>query len=100
MKTKEDFNSLKEEVITLNRKPAEKNEEELKQVTGGSDSREMNSKDVYNVMFTFINQKDESSAVIVYRSKGFLLEVSDRESIRFIFKQFFGYEIEESPYNQ
>ena len=87
----------REEIITLN----EKNEEELKQVTGGStDHHEMTSKDVYNAMLTYINQKDESSAVLVYRNKGFLLEVSDRKSIRFIFKKFFGYEIEESPKNR
>ena len=35
MKTKEELNALKEEVVTLNRKLAELNEDELKQVVGG-----------------------------------------------------------------
>ena len=35
MKTKEELNALKEEVKTLNKKLAELNEEELKQVIGG-----------------------------------------------------------------
>ena len=37
MKTKEELNALKEEVETLNKKLAELTEEELAQVTGGSD---------------------------------------------------------------
>ena len=37
MKTKEELNALKEEVETLNKKLAELTEEELTQVTGGSD---------------------------------------------------------------
>ena len=35
MKTKEELNSLKEEVKTLNKKLAELTEEELEQVSGG-----------------------------------------------------------------
>ncbi len=35
MKTKEELNALKKEVETLNKKLAELNEDELKQVTGG-----------------------------------------------------------------
>lgn len=35
MKTKEELNALKEEVVTLNKKLAELTEEELLQVTGG-----------------------------------------------------------------
>ena len=35
MKTKEELNTFKEEVETLNKKLAELTEEELKQVTGG-----------------------------------------------------------------
>ena len=35
MKSKEELNALKEEVETVNRKPAELTEEELLQVTGG-----------------------------------------------------------------
>mgnify|MGYP003293232493 CR=1 FL=1 len=35
MKTKEELNALKNEVETLNKKLAELNEEELKQVIGG-----------------------------------------------------------------
>ena len=35
MKTKEELNALKQEVETLNKKPAEMSEEELKQVAGG-----------------------------------------------------------------
>lgn len=38
MKTKEELNTLKEEVETLNKKLAELTEEELAQVTGGSGS--------------------------------------------------------------
>ena len=37
MKTKEELNALKEEVDTLNKKLAELNEDELKQVAGGLD---------------------------------------------------------------
>ena len=36
MKTKEELNALREELETLNRKLAELNEDELKQVSGGS----------------------------------------------------------------
>ena len=36
MKTKEELNAIKEEVETLNKKLAELSEEELKQVTGGT----------------------------------------------------------------
>ncbi len=36
MKTQEELNALKNEVITLNAKLAELNEDELKEVTGGS----------------------------------------------------------------
>ena len=39
MKTKEELNTLKEEVETLNKKLRELTEEELEQVTGGWDSR-------------------------------------------------------------
>ena len=35
MKTKEELNSLKEEIETLNKKPCELTDEELEQVTGG-----------------------------------------------------------------
>ena len=35
MKTKENLNALKEEVVILNKKLAELSEEELKQVAGG-----------------------------------------------------------------
>ena len=37
MKTKEELNTLKEEVKTVNEKPHEPTEEELAQVTGGVD---------------------------------------------------------------
>ena len=37
MKTQEELNALKEEVVTLNEKLKELTEEELKQVTGGYD---------------------------------------------------------------
>ena len=37
MKTKEELNALKEEVVTLNEKLHELTEEELAQVTGGDD---------------------------------------------------------------
>ncbi len=36
MKTKEELNALKEEVVTLNEKLHELTEDELKQVTGGT----------------------------------------------------------------
>ena len=36
MKTQEELNALKEEVVTLNKKLQELTEEELEQVTGGS----------------------------------------------------------------
>ena len=38
MKTKEELNTLKEEVETLNKKLAELTEEELTQVSGGSEN--------------------------------------------------------------
>ena len=99
MKTKEELTALRREIETLNKKLAELNEGELKQVTGGGqDSRELNSKDVYNIMFGYISQNDEFHAVYMYRSKGFLLEAVDSEQIHIIFKQLYGYEIEESPY--
>lgn len=46
MKTKEELNALKEEVETMNRKLAELTEEELIEVTGGSNPNE------HNVMLT------------------------------------------------
>ena len=48
MKTKEELNTLKEEVETLNRKLAELTEEELAQVSGGAvPGREYWLKDIY-----------------------------------------------------
>ena len=38
MKTKEELNAIKEEVETLNKKLAELTEDELAQVSGGSDT--------------------------------------------------------------
>lgn len=99
MKTPEELNKLRAEIEALNRKLAELNEDELKQVTGGGqDSYELNSKDVYNAMFSFITKHDEFHAVYMYRSKGFLLEAVDSELIHIIFKQSYGYGIEQSPY--
>ena len=39
MKTKEELNAIKEEIETLNNKLAELNEEELEQVSGGTDNQ-------------------------------------------------------------
>ena len=46
MKTKEELNALKEEVEILNKKLAELTEEELKEITGGSNPYD------HNVMLT------------------------------------------------
>lgn len=98
MKFKEELNAIKEEYENMNKRLSELNEEELKQVTGAGAEGEMSSKDVYDVMFGYISQRDEFHAVYMYRSKGFLLDLVDSEKIHFLFRQFYGYEIEESPY--
>ena len=83
----------------MNKRLAELNEEELKQVTGaGTERGELSSRDVYNSILIYISQDDELRAVYTYRSKGFLLEDVDREQIHIVFSHFYGYEIEESPY--
>ena len=50
MKTKEELNALKEEVETLNRKLAELNEDELKQVGGGRDSYTFDLYDIHKLV--------------------------------------------------
>ena len=101
MKTEEELNALKEEVETLSKKLAELSEDELKQVAGGGQySGDLSSEDVYKAMFNYITKQDEFHAVYVYRSKGYLLDTVDRVKAHSLFRQIFGYEIEESPYNK
>ena len=99
MKTPEELNALRNEVETLNKKLAELNEEELRQVAGGETlSDDWESKKIYKAMFHYISMRDEFHAVYVYRSKGFQLDGADSMNIRALFKQIFGHEIEESQY--
>lgn len=95
MKTKEELNAIKKGYESMNEKLTE---DELQKVAGGQNSGDMGSEDVFRVMFNYINQKDEFHAVRMYLSKGYLLSASDNASVRYLFKQIFGYEIEKSPH--
>ena len=50
MKTKEELNTLKEDVETLNKKLAELTEEELTQVSGGCEKGEEGIEMLYNIL--------------------------------------------------
>ncbi len=52
MKTKEELNALKNEVEALNKKLAELNEEELKQVAGGSGMADWEDGGSYEITIT------------------------------------------------
>lgn len=95
MKTKEEISALGKENESMNEKLTE---DELQKVAGGQNSGDMGSQDVCKVMINYITQKDEFHAVYMYLSKGYLLSASDNASVRYLFEQIFGYEIEKSPH--
>ena len=59
MKTKEELNALKEEVETVSRKLHELTEEELEQVSGGSDDIVDFTSKVYETVTTTLKQAEE-----------------------------------------
>ena len=95
MKTKEELNAIKKGYESMNEKFTE---DELREVAGGQNSGDMGSQDVCKIMLNYITQKDEFHAVYMYLSKGYLLSASDNASVRYLFEQIFGYEIEKSPH--
>ena len=90
MKTIEELNALKEEIETMNRKLAELNEEELKQVTGGSNDIEI----TFEYIMQYINAGNDRMAAEYFRLAQYSLAPFDAYQIRMAFWARFGYAID------
>ena len=88
MKTAEELNTLREEAAALNRKLAELNEEELKQVSGGD------MEITVDMIMQYIDAGNDRMAAGYFSLIQYTFPAADLCGIRMAFLSKFGYPIE------